>query len=77
MIYLYSTTDKTIEKVKFYRDAHQGYYVKSSLGTNSAVLFRKISITDRGEILFYGETHRESDVEITESEPSLNVQRYS
>lgn len=64
-------------KIPIYYDTDGGTYLLSSLGVNSAVIYRKFSLRDDGAILFYGMTYTLEDVEIVEDDPPPKVFRYA
>lgn len=52
-------------------------FIKASLGVTTAVLFRQVSFTEEGGVLFYGDVWRPDDVEIVDGIPPPRVQKYS
>lgn len=61
---LYLTPESAKSKIPIYVDKNGDQFVFASLGISRSLLYRQIQFLEDGELLFYGTTYRESEVEI-------------
>ena len=61
---LYLNPDQKELKIPIYRDKKGNQFLLASLSESAAILFREIIFTEDNILVFYGDTFRESEVEV-------------
>lgn len=66
---LYLTSKMKKQKIPILVNEHGAEFVLASLGISRSILYREIKFLEDGILVFYGDTFRESEVEIIEGNP--------